>query len=161
VEEAMRVVLPLSGVILFVAFTAFASQQNSAPDKPKDTASASDDAAKPPSGADVKNPVKPTPEGLAEAKKIYGYDCAMCHGAKGDGKGDLVDSMDLKLKDWNDPGALQGMSDSELYTIILKGKGKMIGEGDRESPDRVWNLVNYVRSFSKKGTAEKPASNPS
>ena len=36
------------------------------------------------------NPVKPTPEGLAAARRVFGYDCAMCHGAQGDGKGDLV-----------------------------------------------------------------------
>src|SRR5580765_4619089 len=34
------------------------------------------------------NPVKPTQESLARAKKTYGYDCALCHGASGDGKGD-------------------------------------------------------------------------
>ncbi len=41
------------------------------------------------------NPVKPTPESQARAKKMYGYDCAMCHGANGNGKGDVV--ADLKV----------------------------------------------------------------
>jgi mono/diheme cytochrome c family protein len=35
------------------------------------------------------NPVKPTPESIAQGKKWYGYDCAMCHGNNGDGKGDV------------------------------------------------------------------------
>ena len=34
------------------------------------------------------NPVKATPESIAHGKKWYGYDCAMCHGNDGDGKGE-------------------------------------------------------------------------
>ena len=35
------------------------------------------------------NPVKPTAESLAQGKKYYGYDCAMCHGQNGNGKGEV------------------------------------------------------------------------
>ena len=30
--------------------------------------------------------IKPNPESLARAKKVYGYDCAMCHGTDGAGR---------------------------------------------------------------------------
>jgi cytochrome c len=40
--------------------------------------------------AKKENPVKPTPESLARGKRQYGYDCAMCHGKEGDGKGDVA-----------------------------------------------------------------------
>ena len=81
---------------------------------------------------------------------MYGYDCAMCHGANGDGKGDLVADMKLTLKDYTDPTALKDLSDSQIYSIIKDGKGKMTGEGDRAKPDDVWALVVLLRSFSKK-----------
>ena len=42
------------------------------------------------------------------------------------------------------------MSDKEIYDLIDKGKGKMIGEEGRLKPEQVWNVVNYVRSLSKK-----------
>ena len=45
----------------------------------------------PPEAANRSNPVKPSPESLARGKKIYGYDCAVCHGKDGDGKGDMTD----------------------------------------------------------------------
>ena len=96
------------------------------------------------------NPVKPTAESQAKAKKVYGYDCSMCHGEKGDGKGDLVDDMKLTLKDYADPAALKDLSDGDIYNIIKNGKGKMTGEGDRAKPDDIWNLVIYVRAFAKK-----------
>ncbi len=98
-----------------------------------------------------KNPIKPSPEGLAEARKMYGYDCAMCHGAHGDGKGEIVESMKLTMRDWRDPAALAGKTDGELFYIITKGKGKMMGEGDRQTEKLRWNLVNLVRSMAAKG----------
>ena len=55
----------------------------------------------------------------------------MCHGPKGDGKGDIVDSMKLTMHDWREPASLEGKTDGELFYIITKGKGKMMGEGDR------------------------------
>jgi len=147
------------GILLF-AGVSFERAQDKPQDKPKDAAAASE-AAKPVADAknpvaDAKNPVKPTPEGLAAVKKIYGYDCAMCHGMNGDGKGDLVGSMSLTLKDWRDPAALNGISDGDMRDLILKGKGKMIGEGDRLNKEQSWNMVHYVRSFAKKEGAAKP-----
>ncbi|HVJ07472.1 MAG TPA: cytochrome c [Acidisarcina sp.] len=94
------------------------------------------------------NPIKPTTESIAAAKKTYGYDCAMCHGEKGDGKGETAADMKLPMKDLHDPATLKGMTDGEIYYIIVNGKGKMPPEGDRAKPDRVWNLVVYLRSFS-------------
>src|SRR5882724_8239188 len=80
-----------------------------------------------------KNPAKSSPEGLAEARKMYRYDCAMCHGEHGDGKGELVESMKLTVSDWRDATSLGNKTDGELFYIITKGKGKMTGEGDRQT----------------------------
>lgn len=119
-------------------------------EKPADTPAVTSAAA----GVSKKeNPVKPTPEVLAAAKKIFGYDCAMCHGESGDGKGELVESMSLKMKDWHDPSVLNGLSDSDIYDLIVKGKDKMVGEADRLAPAKVWGLVDYVRTFAKKSGA--------
>jgi mono/diheme cytochrome c family protein len=146
-------------IVLSVIFLATLGITRAKPQQEKpDSQAGADDYKISQEEIDKKNPVKPTPEGIAEARKIYGYDCAMCHGAKGDGKGDLVDSMKLTLLDWRGATALQGKTDGELFYIITKGKGKMIGEGDRVSETVRWNLVNLVRSFSKKDAGEKPAS---
>jgi len=81
----------------------------------------------------------------------------MCHGANGDGKGDMVESMKLTMKDWRDPASLSGTPDGAIYEVITKGKGKMTGEGDRMTADQVWKMVNYVRSLAKKGAAAAAA----
>jgi mono/diheme cytochrome c family protein len=95
------------------------------------------------------NPVKPTAESLTRAKKVYGYECALCHGDDGSGAGDLAKNMKAKMPDFRDPTALKAQTDGELYYIIKNGKGEMEGEGERVKPDDTWNLVNYLRSFSK------------
>src|SRR5579859_3113474 len=110
-----------------------------------------------------KNPVPPTAESLAEARKFFGYNCAMCHGKSGDGKGVLAADMKLELRNWRDPASLEEQTDGELFWIISNGKWKMPGNSDREKERMRWNYVNLVRSFAKKdaAAAEKPkAENP-
>ncbi len=103
----------------------------------------------PAEAAHMVNPVKPTPESQAHAKKMYGYDCAMCHGANGNGKGDIPD-LKTPPKDYTDPAALKDLSDGELFYIIKNGKGQMPPDGGRTKPDDIWNLVILLRSFAKK-----------
>ena len=105
----------------------------------------------PPGPADQANSAKPpSTDSIARAKKMYTLDCAMCHGATGDGKGDLVADMKLTLKDYADPAVLGALSDQQLFDIIKDGKGQMPGEGPRLKPDDTWAMVYVVRSFAKK-----------
>lgn len=121
---------------------------------PQQPASAPAASPAPPSipadAARLVNPVKPTPQSLAQAKKMYGYDCAVCHGANGNGKGDLAADIKPPLKDYTDPTALKDLSDGELFYIIKNGKGQMTGEGDRMKDEGLWNMVILVRSFASK-----------
>jgi mono/diheme cytochrome c family protein len=146
------------GAVWVVSLGMARAKPNTNQEKPKDSQAATGEYKISQEDIDKKNPVKPSSEGLAAARKIYGYDCAMCHGLKGDGKGDIVDSMKLTMHDWRDPASLEGKTDGELFYIITKGKGKMMGEGDRVSDTVRWNMVNLVRSYSKKDAGDKPAS---
>ena len=103
----------------------------------------------PPETAQKANPVKPTPESLAKAKKMYGIDCAMCHGENGDGKGDMASDM-KNVTDFTKADSMKNQTDGELFYVIRKGKGEMPPEGDRAKDDDVWGLVNYIRAFAKK-----------
>jgi mono/diheme cytochrome c family protein len=154
----MRKILFVLGAVCVASLGMARARVNHAQEKPKDSQSNTDEYKITQEDIDKKNPVKPTPENLATARKVYGYDCAMCHGPKGDGKGDLVESMKLTMHDWADPASLAGKTDGEIFYMITKGKGKMMGEGDRLPETMRWNLVNLVRSYSKKDAGEKPAS---
>ena len=105
------------------------------------------------------NPVKPTAASQAKAKNIYQIDCAVCHGDNGNGKTDLATSMNLTLTDWTDPKSLADKPDGDLFKVIREGKGQMPPEDTGRAKDEdVWNLVIYIRSFSKPQTgAPAPA----
>jgi mono/diheme cytochrome c family protein len=94
--------------------------------------------------------VKATPASLASGKKIYSTDCLMCHGKEGAGDGDLAVDMKLSLKDFRDPATLKDLSDKEMYELIDKGKGKMMGEEGRLKTEQISDVANYVRSLGKK-----------
>jgi mono/diheme cytochrome c family protein len=131
------------------------AQAAPAPPAPAQTAPAA------PASSTVKNPVKATPESQAKAKKTYGFDCALCHGEKGNGKTDLAKDMQLTLSDLTDPKSLSDKSDGDIFDLIRKGKDKMPPEeAARAKDDDVWNLVIYVRSLAKNGAATASASNP-
>ncbi|MFI5098119.1 MAG: c-type cytochrome [Candidatus Acidiferrales bacterium] len=135
----------LSFLILLLPFHA-APQE---PQKPPDDKPAPDSQTSPAAAKQV-NPVKPTPNSLAIGKKVYTSDCAMCHGKEGAGGGELAVTMNLKLRDYRDPASLKDMTDGEIYSIIANGKGQMTGEAGRMKPAQMWDVVNYIRSLSKK-----------
>src|SRR5947209_18680067 len=149
----MRRSLLLATGILLVCFLSVAARQAS-----QDSDKSKADGKVPAEAAARVNPVKSSPEGLAEARKVFGYDCEMCHGAKGDGKGEVVESMKLTMHDWREPAALANLSDGEIFYIITKGRGKMMAEGDRVPEKLRWNLVNLVRSLAAKPAEQKSAS---
>jgi mono/diheme cytochrome c family protein len=150
--------MKLALVCLFVCSVAFfvpstcrsqepakpADEKPATEEKPAADAKNTSDAAKPP------NPVKTSPTSVASGKKKYGQDCAMCHGKEGAGDGDLAEDMHLKLKDFREAETLKDLSDADIYKIINNGKGKMMGEEGRLKPDEIWDVVNFVRSLSKK-----------
>jgi cytochrome c5 len=106
-----------------------------------------------------KNPVvKPTAESQAKAKMLYGRDCALCHGATGNGKNDMGFTMD----DWTNPNTLAGKLDSDLFASIRSGKGDKMPPEDvgRANDTEVWNLIVYIRTLSKNPPAPAPVAAP-
>ncbi|HYL09644.1 MAG TPA: cytochrome c [Candidatus Acidoferrales bacterium] len=79
-----------------------------------------------------------TPEGLYKAK------CAVCHGP--DGKGDTVMGKKLAVKSFQSPEVAKE-SDTELFDITKKGKGKMPGYDKKLTDDQIKELVKYIRSL--------------
>ena len=133
----------VSVLLALLAFGSAAQQNQTAPPKPSFDSIPVDAVKK-------TNPVPATPESLARGKRQYGFDCAMCHGKDGDGRGDVAADLKLKMRDYTDPATLKDRTDGELFHIITNGKDQMPPEGNRVKPDEIWDMVNYVRSFAKK-----------
>ncbi len=150
-----RFALVLPALILLSLLTV-AQQQQSQPSA-STVQKTSPYAAIPVEAARQQNPVKPSPESLARAKKWWTMDCEMCHGKAGNGKGDTARDMKLQMVDFTDPNTLKDRTDGEIFYIIKNGHNDMPAEGSRVKPEEAWDLVNYVRSFAKKVADEKPA----
>jgi mono/diheme cytochrome c family protein len=111
--------------------------------------------------ANQKANAKAAAESLSKAKVLYARDCALCHGATGDGKTDLAKDMQLNMVDYTDPKTLANMQDDALFKIIRNGKDKMPAEDTgRAKDEEIRNLIVYIRSLSKDTPAATPASAP-
>jgi mono/diheme cytochrome c family protein len=146
----MRTLVSTLSLLLVLAFSVAAQESQ----QPAGTAAPSGSQI-PAEAAKRTNPVKPDESSIAQGKKRFGYDCAMCHGTEGDGHGELATSAKIKVPDYRDPATLGDKTDGELFYIIQNGKGDMPKEGDRAKTEEVWNLVNYVRYLAKKGAPAK------
>jgi mono/diheme cytochrome c family protein len=89
----------------------------------------------------------------------YGLDCGVCHADDGRAQRPPGQWMYPRASDLTSP-QVQSYSDQELFWIIQNGIRftGMPAFGDVETPDHVWDLVNYVRTLpgeSKKSDAAK------
>ncbi len=110
-----------------------------------------------------KNPIKYTTLSVERGAKLYRTQCAMCHGEKGDGKGEMVEEMKITPTDFTKPETLKDRSDGTIYAIIGVGSEVMPSQGTRMSDTHKWNLVNYLRSLGGKpperATGKEPEEN--
>jgi hypothetical protein len=109
----------------------------------------------PADAAKLANPVKPTADSIAQGKKIYGCDCAMCHGVDGDGKGDLAANMKLKVPDFRDPEIAPPVSPAVLAQLfrfpkttskplqIRSWNGKIMAFVTHVARMRIWILERF------------------
>src|SRR5215471_7764326 len=103
----------------------------------------------PPAEAQKKNPVVASESSLAAGQKIYSKTCATCHGKTGDADGPAVIELNIHPAKLSDP-KLATEPDGALFWKITTGKKPMPTYGKRLSETDRWNLVNYVRTLSKR-----------
>jgi len=102
-----------------------------------------------PAAAKVTNPVKSTPESIAQGKQLYQRRCASCHGSNGEGGAgnDLVGpAPNLVDATWE-----HGSSDGEIFDVIKNGIAPdfmMVAWKDDLKDDEIWSVVNYLRSMA-------------
>ena len=83
----------------------------------------------------------------------YGLDCGICHADDGRAQRAPGQWMYPRASDLTSE-QVQSYSDQELYWIIQNGVRftGMPAFGDVETPDHVWDLVNYVRTLPGEST---------
>jgi mono/diheme cytochrome c family protein len=107
---------------------------------------------------DLARPTPPDSMYLSQGRYIYQRNCVMCHGKRGDGKGELGQSIvppprDFTIADFkfrSIPGALP--SDSDLERTISKGvagSAMPVFQGAL-TPREIHAVAQYIKDFSPK-----------
>jgi len=107
----------------------------------------------------IPSPPQDTKASIERGGSHYGLDCSVCHADDGRSQRPLGQWMYPRASDLTSK-QVQSYSDQELFWIIQNGIRftGMPAFGSVETPDHVWDLVNYVRTLpgdSQKGDSTR------
>lgn len=80
----------------------------------------------------------------------YGTYCTPCHGKGGVGDGTVARSLPIPPVDLTRPDLQNNRTDGAIYYTIRHGNVIMPGYAYALSPERTWDVVNYVRTLKAK-----------
>jgi mono/diheme cytochrome c family protein len=105
----------------------------------------------PPEAKATKSPVASNDVSVDQGKKLFREYCVDCHGAKGDGKGAMAASLKHQPADLSS-AQTRSLTDGEIFWRISKGDDIMpsFEKTFPLSVDQRWQLVNFVKTLSKK-----------
>ncbi|TMC74894.1 MAG: c-type cytochrome [Chloroflexi bacterium] len=104
-------------------------------------------------GGDAANPVANDSRALGTGRAAYTGSCAVCHGAKGDGRGAFGRTTYPDATDFTSDAA-KSKTDAQLFWIAKNGLGftAMPAFGSQYKDDEIWAMVAYIRALQR-GTA--------
>ncbi len=98
-------------------------------------------------GAELKNPLEPTPAVLAHGKFVYENVCIACHGPKGAGDGTVTalfpkppSLMTQKVREW---------PDGQLFHRPMRGQNSMPSHARQVDQHDAWSVVLWIREMEK------------
>ena len=98
------------------------------------------------------NPVAADEASIARGAELYAINCQMCHGAKGDGKGQLAAFLANKPANLTLP-VVQNKSDGALFLTITFGvDGRMPPLNENLFVSERWDVVNFLRTLAAPAT---------
>lgn len=89
---------------------------------------------------------------LERGHERYQIQCAVCHGATGQGNGIATKYGLVGVANFQQQ-RLRDMSDGEIYNTLVNGKNTMLGYGATiQVPDR-WAIIAYIRALQRSQNA--------
>jgi mono/diheme cytochrome c family protein len=92
------------------------------------------------------NPVAKDTASVARGAEHFRIYCTPCHGAGGQGAGEVVKRGFLAASDLTGATA-RGRSDGYIYSYVRHGGAFMPAYAFALRPEEAWDVVNYVRSL--------------
>ncbi len=98
---------------------------------------------------------------LSTAEGNYQLYCSSCHGARGDGNGDLAETLEVPPRDHTDASIMSKRTDRHIFKTISEG-GKANGFDENMPPHKtviskkdINGLVKYIRKLCRCKYKEK------
>ncbi|GAA3779597.1 cytochrome c [Corallibacter vietnamensis] len=99
--------------------------------------------------ATLLNPLDSNEIDLERGKELYNIYCAICHGTKGDGQGNLVKREKiLGIPSYDDVG--RAITEGSIYHVIYYGKNAMGSYANQLNEEERWQVVAYVLDLKTK-----------
>lgn len=123
------------------------------------------------------NPLAATPDNIERGKQLYESNatpvsCANCHGLNGDGQGPIGKHLQPPPTDFTCKALMDTLPDGQLFWVVENGSGlfeflpdhsretlkrpgrrprytAMRGHKNELTETQIWQLVLYIRNFSK------------
>ena len=93
-----------------------------------------------------------SPEARARGRDLYLQHCALCHGAKADGKG-VRQNLSSRPRSFLDPTWRRRSGPRSVYHVVREGlAGTAMPAWKNLDNDQTWDLVAYVLSVSGAGS---------
>ncbi|MCW3124601.1 MAG: cytochrome [Bacteroidetes bacterium] len=104
-------------------------------------------------GASLKDPLEYTAENKAAGAKLYNTHCINCHGASGNGQGNLVVLEDGKDGPFTAvppdyKKRLPEIKDGNIFYSVSYGKGMMGGYGYSLNVTERWQVIHYIKGLA-------------
>lgn len=93
-----------------------------------------------------KNPVAADESSLADGERLYKTNCAQCHGATGQGDGEVGKVLGVPPAKIG-TAAYRTRGDGELYHFIMTGKNQMPTFGYKLNTHEIMDIINYLRKL--------------
>ena len=97
-------------------------------------------------------PLPVTPELLARGQKVFTINCAVCHGATGQGNGITSKYGLLGIANYHQDKYRQ-MADGQIFNTITHGYNTMMAYGDKVTVKDRWAIIAYMRALQKSQNA--------
>jgi mono/diheme cytochrome c family protein len=98
------------------------------------------------------NPLPTTQQHVKSGERLYlaRNGCVVCHGRRGDGKGELAGQFDPRPRNFRCAQTVNGIPDGQLFWIIRFGSpGTSMPEHPQFTDEQIWQLVLHLRSLAK------------